>query len=288
MNMKARLKTAIAAVALAFAGSASAGIVNGTGTIAAQQAGSELWLTVFSDSLGKSYSRDLGFLYRDFLPGGTVRPNDVTAGSGVDYAFAANATPTVAGNVLAAGYKLVFGADPLAGLSAILGAVDAVWSVTGFGVSGILTTSNLASVAAPSGNVATAVSKGQTYLGGVAPSASGVNQFMPAGNSVASNGSHIYTAADSGYSEVTGWENDWGSSVTFSNRSTVGDSMNFFQLLTASNTTNTYTNATWTLNGDGTLVYEVTGSPVPVPLPLALMASGLLLMGGIARRRKQA
>ena len=287
MKFKMKLKAAAAILAASFAGVASAGVVNGNGTLPQQQAGSELWLTVWSPTLGggESYSRDLGVVAKDFLWNGTTAPQDAVAGSGVDYSFAAQ--PTIAsGNVLTAGYKLVFGADSLSGLSSLLAASDAKWAVTGYRTSStgyILTTASASGVSAPASNVTTASSNGQTYLVGV--NATGT-PGMPAGNTVSSNGSSIYTPADAGYAGVSGWLDTWGGALPFSDMASVGSSMGFFQLLGGSNTTNPYTNATWTLNSNGTLVYEVAQvAPVPVPLPLALMASGLMMMFGVSRRK---
>jgi hypothetical protein len=104
---KFNLKTLAVAVALAAtAGQANAAMVNAQGTLG--DGNSSVIMYAYSASLGRSYSRDLGFLLNDFLYNGTVAP---TAGS---YPFSSTLNadmPIVSGNATDLGYTLGFGPD---------------------------------------------------------------------------------------------------------------------------------------------------------------------------------
>ena len=79
--------------------------------------------------------------------------------------------------------------------------------------------------------------------------------------------------------------------VILSALANVGSSQQFWYIATSSitpadaATVKGFTNATWKLNTDGTLVYQV--AAVPVPAAAWLFASGILGLVGVARRRLQ-
>jgi len=295
---KFNLKVLAVAVALAAAGSqANAAMVNSQGTLS--DGNSSVILYAYSASLGRSYSRDLGFNLNDFLYNGTSAP---TAGS---LLFNPAATPAVStGNATDLGYTLSFGADSqmtswLGNGSAL--ASDVMWGVAAVDGQGTgsafraLTTVTAGALSAGTINTELYTFEGKfdTFLSGHNPlgtHATGLN------GSSGSDGSIGGLNADA--SAVFGV--NWGGASSFNAVGGVGQSLEFFFLagngtLPNNNVTNVrYGNtegfSTWTLNSDSSFMYMAPGvvSAVPVPAAAWLFASGLLGLVGIARRKKKA
>jgi hypothetical protein len=253
----------------------------------------------YSASLGRSYSRDLGFLLNDFLYSGTTAP---TAGAlpfnpSVDAAISS-------GNATDLGYTLSFGGDSV--MTSWLGngstlASDVMWGIAAVDGQGTgaafraLTTVTPGALSAGTINTELYTFEGKfdTFLSGHNPlgtHATGLN------GSAGSDGSIGGLNADA--SAVFGV--NWGGASSFNAIGGVGQSLEFFFLagngtLPNNNVTNVrYGNtegfATWTLNSDSSFMYMAPGavSAVPVPAAVWLFGSGLVGLVGIARRRKLA
>jgi hypothetical protein len=290
------LKTLAVAVALAATVSqANATMVNAQGTLS--DGNSSVILYAYSSSLGRSYSRDLGFLLNDFLYNGSVAP---TAGS---YPFSSTLNsdiPIGAGNVTDLSYSLGFGPDTQ--MISWLGngttlASDVIWgiaAVDGIGTGAAyraLTTvqAGASNAGTTNNNINTFELKFDTFVGahnqlGTHPT--GLN------GSAGSDGSNPLSA-----DAASGFGLNWGGSTSFFAAGGVGESMEFFfmagngTLPNAAATAVRYGNAqgfsTWTLNSNGSLVYAAP-SAVPVPAAVWLFGSGLLGLVGISRRKKSA
>jgi hypothetical protein len=297
---KFNLKTLAVAVALAAtAGQANAAMVNAQGTLG--DGNSSVIMYAYSASLGRSYSRDLGFLLNDFLYNGSVAP---TAGT---YPFSSTLNadmPIVSGNATDLGYTLGFGGDSV--MTSWLGngstlASDVLWGIAAVDGQGTgaafraLTTVTPGALSAGTINTELYTFEGKfdTFLSGHNPlgtHATGLN------GSAGSDGSIGGLNADA--SAVFGV--NWGLASSFNAVGGVGQSLEFFFLagngtLPNNNVTNVrYGNtegfSTWTLNSDSSFMYMTPGavSAVPVPAAAWLFASGLLGLVGIARRRKTA
>jgi hypothetical protein len=283
MKRKSKLKALTAAAVLAFSGAAVADVIPGNLSTAQN---SELFFSVWSPSLGMSYTRDLGITVNNFFAGGATAPVDVAPGSGVDYAPGA-VVNYAAGNVLAAGYKLVFGIDNVLTGSGLLAAADAVWNVVGIKSFGnpdrLFTTTNVANPTILTNAAVAAVGTTTTWL----ISTGGVNAAMP-GSSGADNGSIVVTTPVLANANSTSFNANLGSNTPWATTGTVGGTLSFFEF--DENGTNPnlatrtdYTGGFWQLAGDGTLSWNV--AAVPVPGALVLMLSGLLGLVGVARRK---
>jgi hypothetical protein len=289
---KFTLKTLAVAVALAAAGGqANATMVNAQGTLG--DGNSSVIMYAFSDSLGRSYSRDLGFNLNDFLYNGAVAP---TAGS---LPFNPAATPAVsAGNVVDSGYALNFGSDAL--MTSWLGngsslASDVKWGIAAVDGQGTgaafraLTTIQAGAVnSTANSGLSTFEGKFDVFLGAqnvLGTHVSGLN------GSAGSDGTN-----DPAASAATGFGVNWTGGTNFFAAGGVGESMEFISLAgngTIGSTKATgvrYGNAdgfaTWTLNADGGLAYAAPSAVVPVPPAMWLFGSGLLGLVGIARRKR--
>ncbi|MHB1140506.1 MAG: VPLPA-CTERM sorting domain-containing protein [Sulfuricaulis sp.] len=296
---KFNLKTLVIAVALAATASqANAAMVNAQGTLG--DGNSSVIMYAYSASLGRSYSRDLGFTLNDFLYNGTSAP---TAGS---YPF--NSTlntdmSIVTGNATDLGYTLSFGADSV--MASWLGngsmlASDVLWGIAAVDGQGTgsafrsLTTVTIGASSAGTTNseLATFENKFDNFVAAhnaLGTHVSGLN------GSAGSDGSNAAAA-----SAATGFGVNWGGASSFNAVGGVGQSMEFFFLagngtlgntnVTSARYGNTEGFSTWTLNADSSFAYMAPGavSAVPVPAAVWLFASGLLGLVGVSRRKKSA
>lgn len=309
MNMKFAFTVLSASLALASAGQANAEIASQG--YAGNFGGPEMFLAVWDSVAQKSYVRDLGVQFNDFLPAAglgitsglpskldkTTLGNVVTSTAApVAGTYAFGATPTVAlGSVLASGYSLNFAADPTltsylgtagslpTSLQWMVGAFDATLNGTVDGQRA-LTTSN------------DAVAINNLSLGKFGPGSatfiSANNGLMPAG--IAVNGSATADKATGGsaYFDAAGAPmSSWSNNAPFSNLAAVGSSQKFWYLGISSNNgsdaagVTPFTNASWKLDTAGNLAYTV--AAVPEADTWAMLLAGLGMMGFIARRRLQ-
>lgn len=288
--MKLKLKAILAAVTFAFAGTALADINPGNiVTAGPQQGNGELFLSVWNNSLGQSYTRDLGINLSNFLPTGTAAPVNAVAGNGVDYAF--GAAPTIGvGNVLNPGYLLTFGLDasPASSiLATLLSTSGTVWSVIGaenFGNDRLLFTSNQTLPSFATSQLQSGTSNIATHLGAV-------NLLQTGAADPTANGSSTATPPSVAFSGTA-----LGVNATISGLNTVaavGQSLDFWfanQTGTTTSTISQFGGGEWLLASDGTLSWNVeqVSAPIPEPGTWAMLMAGLAMVGGIARRRTQA
>lgn len=296
---KFNLKTLAVAVALAAtAGQANAAMVNAQGTLG--DGNSSVIMYAYSTSLGRSYSRDLGFLLNDFLYNGSAAP---AAGS---YPFSSSLNadmPIVSGNVTDLGYTLNFGADAL--MTSWLGdgstlASDVLWGIAAVDGQGTGSAFRaLTTVQAGASSAGTTNSELSTFENKFDNFVAAHNQLgTHPGNLNGSSGSDGSNSAAA--NAATGFGVNWGGATSFFSTGGVGQSLEFFFMagngtLGSTNATavrygNTEGFSTWTLNADSSFTYMAPGavSPVPVPAAVWLFGSGLLGLVGISRRRKPA
>lgn len=296
---KFNLKTLAVAVALAAtAGQANAAMVNAQGTLS--DGNSSVIMYAYSSSLGRSYSRDLGFTLNDFLYNGTVAP---TAGSYPFNNTLSTDMPVVTGNATDLGYTLGFGADSL--MTSWLGdgsmlASDVLWGIaavdgvgTGSAFRALTTVQAGASSAGTTNSELTTFEvKFDSYVGAHNPLGTHLGNLNGSAGSDGSNSTSANAAAVFGV--------NWGGATSFFSAGGVGESMEFFFMAgngtlgslnaTAVRYANAEGNALWTLNTDSSLSYMAPDavSAVPVPAAVWLFASGLLGLVGISRRKKLA
>lgn len=310
--MKFALKLIAASLALAAANQASAAIADWT--TSGSTGSAEMFLAVWDSTAQTSYIRDLGVRMNDFMPAlGTGTAFDKTTngtnlsatgtlsapygGSGsynIAFAGGLGDTPSVAaGSVLTPGYKLTFQADPLASsffgggplstsLQWMVGAFDSVGSMGNQTLRG-LTTSNstVAGMNQPVANFGT--TNGYIQLNNGRGTMTGA---------INTNGSATAALADGDAYFAKGQGANWGSYASFSSLANVGSSQQFWYIATSdatptgAATVKPFTGATWKMNTDGSLVYEV--AAVPIPAAVWLFASGIVGLVGVARRRLHA
>lgn len=278
MKFQSKVRVAMTAVALAFAGPAAADIATG----GVNPGNGELFLSVWNSNLAVSYTRDLGITINNFLPTGNLSPADVTPGNGVDYAFGA-APSSFTANVLTPGYKLVFGNDGTAAastLSTLLSTAGTVWSVVGsknLGPDRLLFTSNNVQPAQINDiQLATSTSNVISHL-------SAVNAIQPgSAANTTSNLSSIANPPSAAYSGGTVFGANLGT-WPFATTAAVGSSLNFWTVAQGGPLT-PYTGAQWSLDNSGVLAFQA--APIPEPEMWAMLTAGLLVVGRLARKRK--
>jgi hypothetical protein len=268
---KWRLKALAAALSFAFAAPAGAAIdLSTTGN-------GELFFSIWDSVSQTSYTRDLGVSFNEF------------------------ATGNVAGGSLgttAPGYSLTFGPDGT--LTSWLGGLvnpSLQWNVAamdGSGQNRYLTTALGAAVApATTTQLNTWNDNPDVYIANVNSGPWVTGSHVPTDGSSA-----IDVAANpNGYAGAASWSNTWAGKAAFNNAGGLGGSLLFYLLYGAASGglppgldqfDNAFGASTWTLAGDGTLTFmSPAGAEVPLPGAVWLLASGLLGLAAIARRRRE-
>ncbi len=285
-SFKSKVKLLAAAVAVAAAAPAGATIIGG-GIVGSPT--NELFLSVWSDSLKTTYTRDLGVAYSSFLTTAVSVPDGSTNGGTVNWSSSTGGDTPVnsAGSVNTAGYTLTFGTDGTL-TSALLGASDTVWSVGVLGATNnILTTLDSASVSSVTGetNGALKSAYGNSTVYVVAANTLGTN--APGGFT---NGSDTATPSDGNAYLPTVIGTNWSANLSLINDTgAIGTALSFARLALGTGTNGSPIAVTnyagvWNLDANGNLSYSV---PLAVPEPgtWAMLVAGLMMVGGIARRR---
>lgn len=313
--MKFTLKLIAASLALAAAGQASAAILD-FGT-AGNTGGGEMFLAVWDQAGEKSYVRDLGIRFNDFLPAaslglntglagnkdktstgalltaGTVAPFGGVGVNNVAFGATMSGAPVVsAGTPLTAGYILNFAADPT--LASFMGSTLSTnfkWMVGAFDSTGsqVSTGQNNRALTTSNDDVA-ASGQNNAQLG----------QFATANNYLANNNAKAGMAANNGSATASialgdtvayfgnGIGANWANKASFSSLADVGSSAKFWYLGNSSGVASDkatvigFTDATWTLGTNGSLSYVAS---VPVPAAAWLLGSGLMGLIGAGYRK---
>lgn len=275
--MKLKLKMiAVAAAMASLAGAAHADL-----TPASTNDGS-LVLVAFDTVSRDWYMRDLGTFMNSFLP------NSVTTLSG-DGAVSGNKTPE-AGLTLNSGNTTNFGDASFSGWLANVTSANVRWFVSSIDSQGTGTTTNVKRMITSSANAGEVATNGNldgyiasgnagaltTFFGTGTLSKTGTGDAAPAWDTNFNLGADGLATLDQGvglfyFSRSFGT----GSTTVQSNKTQFGNSLNL---------------ASVTLESDGDFSYILAPAVAAVPVPAAvwMMGSGLLALGGAARRRKAA
>jgi hypothetical protein len=257
--MKLQLKLIAAAALIAVAGSASAKISTDYSTT-----GGELVFFAWDSAQGKSYQQDLGISYGSFLPGSANLSFNISVLGQAWTDYMASVGGTLAGTKW--GVTGIFAAD----------------SATP-GQYGLLTT-----VAA--GTTAATLNTQTTK-----PLVTAIDKFdanFKALNNKNVNDQDISNNASFANAyNYKGLVGNTGGGLVFKDDNAIGTKSSFEYLLLVDSAPNSRTSNTLfagtTLAFDGTTVSAVTAA-VPEPTTYAMMIAGLMLVGGIARRRNSA
>lgn len=260
--MKVKLKTLVAAFALAIGGQAQAAIDSDNAANAGTGTGvGELFLSVIDrgGSAPRSYVRDLGITAADFLANDASFVNNLSIAADANLLdILNNATGTIAWNLAAAYNDWGTNLDTLGYLTTSPIQLDVNNTPSGFaGIGG------------------TAIPNIGIYL----QSVNGVDA------NYAADGSQIFGNAANAF-----YDNSWGDmwNVSHSTEAALDQLLGFYYVVLDGNTDTTGVQnllGDWKLSSAGELTYSAEVTPIPVPAAVWLLGSALIGMVGVARRK---
>ncbi|MEC5217717.1 hypothetical protein RCH09_002679 [Actimicrobium sp. GrIS 1.19] len=261
--MKLQLKLIAAAALIAVAGSASASIQQGNALAAG---GGELVFFAYDATQGKSFQQDLGMIFNNFLPTNASLPN-----------FSAS----------------VLGANWTSYLASVGGSLaGTTWGVVGeYKGSGIQVNGQRLMTTVAAGTTAAQLAAQSTNKLATAVAAANANFLALNATNVADANVAVNASYVNAYDFTANVGNNLGSGLTFSNANAIGTAAAFTyfaRTTTGALAANTAYNNAFSFNFDGSSISAVTVSAVPEPTTYAMMIAGLMLVGGIARRRNSA
>ena len=258
-----RIKTLVAAVALAGMGSVANAAIN-PGYSATAPLGSELFVTVFDPSALTSYALDLGIFHNTFVDTNTTSRSINLA---TDVNFTQFLGQTDLRYTVESVYRNFAGVEdlPYFGLLTTTSSSEAQLrnQVPAF----VDLSARADVVSTMSLNLNSDARQGQTNF--------------------AANNSAVSIVGDIGYYNNATWGDNMGNSG-FTTSATVGNSIAFYFLNTSDvdyDTTILRNLGSWNLSTAGMLTYTSNATVVPVPAAAWLFGSGLLGLVGVARRK---
>jgi hypothetical protein len=274
-----KLKTLVAALAMASTGGAFAAVMDPSET----STGGEMLLSIWSETAKVSYAVDMNLLYSSFATQALAK----TAPSPTPYTF----TWTLSSGTDAAMNSF---------LTALGANTDARFSFIGGDNSGVPANSRSMATTIKAGGDVTIVKSGNLVDGMnsiqanyVDNTSGGINTKMPSG--MANGGSAFFTIADGpGYYPFFNQQTLNGK-FNIGNDNALGTSADVYHFVRS--TTNTASDAIETKLGTATLARSTSNpadlvftftTPVPEPESYALAFAGLAVVGLIARRRRAA